>query len=122
MDTNSLIISDIHTKKRNYDVLIEQTEEGKFTATLLGWQGFQTEGKNKEEAVNKLQQILANKLQQTEVISLEIEIPQTEYPWMKFAGMYKDNELFDEVLENIQANRKLMDKEDSKEDIEANKE
>ena len=118
MDTNNFSIPNSETTKYNYDVLIEQKGKDKITATLLGWQDFQTEGATKEEALDKLRQILNKRLQKTEIVSLEIELPQTKHPWMEFAGMYKDNPLFDEVLEDIQTNRQKIDQENQGQDTE----
>ena len=111
MNTNTLNVPIDKGTKHNYDVLIEKKGENKVTATVLGWQDCQTEGRNKEEALNKLRQMLTTRLQQTEIVSLEIELPQREHPWIKFAGMYKDNPLFNEVLEDIQIYRKELDAE-----------
>ena len=44
-------------------------------------------------------------------MTLEIEPPQIEHPWMKFAGMDKNNPLFAEVLEYIEAERSQIDLE-----------
>jgi predicted RNase H-like HicB family nuclease len=109
MDTNTL------TNKHNYDVLIEQKGQNKVTATVLGWQDCQTEGATKEEALNKLRQILTTRLQQTEIVSLEIQLPQPEHPWSKFAGMYQNNPLFPEVLEDIKAYRQQLDRQNDEE-------
>ncbi|WP_017744174.1 hypothetical protein [Scytonema hofmannii] len=43
-------------------------------------------------------------------------MPKSEHPWMKFAGMYKDNSLFDEVVLNIEAYRRELDTEMGTED------
>ena len=109
MDTNT------PDNKHHYDVLIEQKGQDKVTATVLGWQECQTEAATKEEALTKLRQILTTRLQQTEIVSLEIELPQSEHPWMKFAQMYQNNPLFPEVLEEIQAYRQEIDAQNDRE-------
>ncbi len=97
--------------KHSYDVLIEQKLEGEFIASVLGWQDCQVEAATKEEALNKLRQLLTKRLQNKEIVSLEIELPQTKHPWLKFAGMYQDNPLFPEVLADIAINRQSIDEE-----------
>ncbi len=52
-------------------------------------------------------------LKQGEIVQLEIPLPEPEHPWMKFAGMYKDNPLFDEVQDYIKADREQLDAERS---------
>lgn len=87
----------------NYDVLIDNQEDGGVSATVLGLPDFKASGVTKEEALEKLIQLLQER--EPEIVTLEIEPPQTEHPWMKFAGMHKDNPLFAEVLEYIEAER-----------------
>ncbi|MDZ8189512.1 MAG: hypothetical protein RMX96_32330 [Nostoc sp. ChiSLP02] len=99
--------------KLTYDVLIENQENGGVTATVLGLPDFKGYGVTKEEALEKLIQILQER--EPEIVTLEIEVPQTEHPWMKFAGMHKDNPLFAEVLEYIEAERSQIDLENETE-------
>ena len=84
--------------KLNYDVLIEQID-GNFIATALGLLDCQATGTTKEQALQKLTQLLTQHLANAEIVSLEIEPPKKEHPWMKFAGMFKDDPQFDEMME-----------------------
>ena len=95
--------------KLTYDVLIENQQDGGVSATVLGLPDFKGSGVTKEEALEKLIQLLQER--KPEIVTLEIEPPQTEHPWMKFAGMHKDNPLFTEVLEYIEADRSQIDLE-----------
>lgn len=61
--------------------------------------------------MEKLQQLLQKRLQTSKIVTLELDTPQLENPWMKIAGMYKDNPLFDEVLTYIEAERRKLDAE-----------
>ncbi|MCC5622406.1 hypothetical protein [Nostoc sp. CHAB 5715] len=99
--------------KLTYDVLIENQQNGGVTATVLGLPDFKGSGVTKEEALEKLIQLLQER--EPEIVTLEIEVPQTEHPWMKFAGMHKDNPLFAEVLEYIEAERSQIDLENETE-------
>ena len=93
--------------KLTYDVLIENQQDDGVSATVVGLPDFKGSGVTKEEALEKLIQILQER--KPEIVTLEIELPQTEHPWMKFAGMHRDNPLFAEVLEYIEAERSQMD-------------
>lgn len=95
--------------KHSYKVLIEHQPEGQVSATVLEWQDCKVKGATKEEALNKLRHLLTNRLQNTEIVSLEIEIPQSEHPWMKFAGMFKDDPDFEDVLADIKSYRREVD-------------
>jgi predicted RNase H-like HicB family nuclease len=86
--------------KLTYDVLIENQEDGTVKATLLSLPECQGLGATKEEALNNLIQLF--QARKPEIVTLEIEPAKTEHPWMKFAGMHKDNPLFSEALEDIE--------------------
>lgn len=91
-----------------YSVLVKQKEDG-YQATvwrLADWQVFAT---TKEEALSKLHSLVSDRLQNVEIVNQQIESPSSEHPLMKFAGMYKDNPLFDEVVANIEAYRHQLD-------------
>ncbi|MEG3863009.1 type II toxin-antitoxin system HicB family antitoxin [Microcoleus sp. herbarium12] len=83
-------------------VLIEQETAGKYQAVVLGWEECKAEGNSREEVITNINLVVGDRLEKAELISLAIQPPKPEHPWMKFAGMYKDNPLFDEVLEDIQ--------------------
>jgi hypothetical protein len=51
---------------------------------------------------SELDRLITTNLSENELISLELEIPKREYPWRKFAGIYKNSQLFDSVLTNIE--------------------
>ncbi|MEJ6486362.1 hypothetical protein N0Y54_34750 [Nostoc punctiforme UO1] len=88
-------------------MLIENQQDGKVSKTVPGLPDFKGSGVTKEEALEKLIQLLQER--KPEIVTLEIELPQTEHPWMKFAGMHKDNPLFTEVLKYIKADRSQID-------------
>ncbi|MCF2150185.1 hypothetical protein IQ276_027890 [Desmonostoc muscorum LEGE 12446] len=97
--------------KLTYDVLIENQPDGTVKATLLGLPDCQGIGNTETEAIEKLSQSLQTRLKTAKIVTLEIDLPQIEHPWMKFAGMHKDNPLFSEVLEYIEAERSQIDLE-----------
>jgi predicted RNase H-like HicB family nuclease len=109
MTSDSNTITPPLLTKHSYEVLIEHQPEGEVSATVLGWQDCQVQGATKEEALNKLRQLLTSRLPNTEIVSLEIEIPQSEHPWLKFAGMFKDDPDFEDVLADIEAYRREVD-------------
>jgi predicted RNase H-like HicB family nuclease len=111
MNTDSLTIDTNLSNKRSYDVLIENKIPGEINATVLGWPDCQAHGSTKEEALERLSKLLTARLQNTEIISLEIELPKLENPWMKFAGMFKDDPDFEEVLADIASYRNKLDEE-----------
>ncbi|MBN3870958.1 type II toxin-antitoxin system HicB family antitoxin [Nostoc sp. JL33] len=95
--------------KLTYDVLIENQADGTVKATLLGLPDCQGLGNTETEAIEKLSQSLQTRLETAKIVTLEIEAPKVENPWMKFAGMFKDDPQFDEMLAYIEADRRELD-------------
>lgn len=93
------------------NVFIQPIPETGFLARVLGWSDFVVEGKTKEQALENVKIELAHRLAEGEVVRLDYEPMNGSHPWMKFAGMYKDDPMFDEVLEEIKAYRQELDKE-----------
>jgi hypothetical protein len=54
---------------------------------------------------------LQERLQNSRIVTLEIDFPQINNPWLKVAGMYNDNPLFDEVLASMEAERRKLNAE-----------
>ncbi|MEM9541212.1 MAG: type II toxin-antitoxin system HicB family antitoxin [Cyanobacteria bacterium P01_E01_bin.42] len=99
--------------RSNYNVLVEYPTEGRVTASILGWPECHAEGETKEEALQQLKNVLSEQLRDREIVSLTVELdspqPQTEHPWLQFAGMFEDNPLFEEVIQDMAAYRKELD-------------
>jgi len=94
----------------NYDVLIDNQPDGTVKTTLLGLPNYQSVGATEEEALNNLIQIMQQR--KPEIVTLEIEYAEeAEHPWMKFAGMFKDDTQFDEVMNHIEEYRCELDAE-----------
>ncbi len=73
---------------------------------------YRVEAATREQALLILNQLLVQRLDKVEVIPMEIKLPQTEQsrkPWMKFAGVFKDDPDFDIVQQYIQEYRQELD-------------
>jgi hypothetical protein len=51
----------------------------------------------------------ANSFDSADVVSFDLPAEQAEHPWIKDAGIFKDDPLFDEVLEEIAIYRSELD-------------
>jgi hypothetical protein len=72
--------------------------------------GFTAEGATREEAIAKVRQLCQARLSDgAEVVTLEVG--SQPHPWLPFAGMFKDDPDFQEVLEIMAENRKKMDED-----------
>lgn len=98
-----------------YSVLVEDNGERSFQAVALGLPDCRAVAATREQALAKLRKILSKRLAQAEIV--EVEIPEStsaEHPWKRFAGMFENEPLFDDVLEDIVAQRQA-DLEDTSE-------
>jgi len=93
------------------NVLIQSNPDKGFIAAVLGWPDFVVTGQTKAEALEKVRAELDRRLTTSEIVSLHYEPANGSHPWMKFAGMWKDDPIFEEVLEDIKAYREEIDKE-----------
>jgi predicted RNase H-like HicB family nuclease len=109
MNPNSLTLTPSNLPKLAYSVLIEQENENSYKATVWGLPDCKAFGTTREQAIANARQLLVARLANAEIVSLEIENPHFEHPWMKFAGKYKDDPQFDEMLEDINALRRERD-------------
>ena len=115
MTTNLIKNTSNNLSKVNYSVLVE-AKEGGYQATVWGLPDYQVFAATREDALLNLHELVKTRLQNVEIVTQEMEAPKSGHPWMKFAGMYKDNPLFDEVVSNIEAYRRELDIEIDTED------
>lgn len=95
--------------KLTCDVLIENQQDGTVKAILLGLPDCQGLGHTEKEAIEKLSQSLQTRLETAKIVTLEIEAPKVENPWLKIAGKYKDDPQFDQMLKYIEEYRRELD-------------
>ena len=99
-------------------VLVEQRGEMDFTATVLGWPDSTVRGATREQVLGRIRQAMLDRLARSEIVSLELvplakDSPSSaEHPWLKYAGVFQDNPLFDDVLANIAHYRRELDVDD----------
>ncbi|MEG4394788.1 type II toxin-antitoxin system HicB family antitoxin [Microcoleus sp. BROC3] len=91
--------------------IIEQETEGKYQAVVLGWEECKAEGNSREEVITNISRIVGDRLEKAELISLAIQPQKPEHPWMKFAGMFKDDPQFEQVVAFIEEDRRQLDAE-----------
>jgi len=90
-------------------VLIEPIANNGYRATGGPPLALVVEAPTREEALAKLKEQLQARLRNgAEVVPLDLAPP--EHPWMKFAGMFKDDPYFKEVVEIMAARRRKMDR------------
>ena len=95
--------------KLSINVLVKNEKDSRVSARVLGLPEYSVTSSDRHSAISELDRLITANLLENEVISLELEIPQREHPWQKFAGIYKDSQLFDSVLTNIESHRRELD-------------
>ena len=93
-------------------ILLEPVANNGYRATSGPPLPLSVEAATRNEAIGKLEQQLRDRLcNGVEVVTAEVPAQPVENPWVKYAGMFKDNPMFDEVLEIMKQNRKKNDED-----------
>lgn len=99
-------------------VVIQKLKGAGFRAKTVSNPLMSAEGPTRDIALASLRDQLIEQLEGEEVVSLDIPVcceraahDWESNPWSKCAGAFKDNPMFDQVLENMKAYRKLRDQE-----------
>jgi hypothetical protein len=95
-------------------VLVETHQDNEFLATVLGLPDCQARGQSYQEALDNVQKDIATRLSNAKIFSIEVNPDASENPWISYAGMFEEDEYFDELMEDIQADRQALDIERDK--------
>ena len=94
-----------------YNAIVEDRNNEGYTASVLGWPGCTVTGATKAEALARLRQAIRDRLSRVEIVPIEVEVGEEGHPLAKFAGMFKDDTLFDQFVEDMAAYRREIDSE-----------
>lgn len=92
-----------------YNAIVEDRKAEGFTASLLGWPSCTATGATKAEALTRLRQAIRDRLSSVEIVPIEVDVTETGHPLAKFAGMFKNDELFDQFVEDMATYRLEVD-------------
>ena len=95
-------------------VLLEKTATG-YRASSGKPLEAETEGATRDDALNRLRDVMTRKLQgEVEIVDLEIpaETSPKQNPWLKIHGVFKDDPMFDEWQAAIAENRRIENEAD----------
>jgi hypothetical protein len=90
-------------------LLLEQAQDGSAIATVLELPDCRIEAPTNEQAIAQLRSLVTHRLVNAQVLPLDIPMPvaeETENPWMKYAGVFKDDPYFSKIVEAMQAERR----------------
>ncbi len=90
-------------------LMLEAQTSGNFVASVLEFPSYREEADTKDGAIAQLETALMERMARSEIRPWSIALPsndETNEPaWAKFAGIFKDNPMFDQVMEQIQSDR-----------------
>ena len=89
-------------------VLIEP-KDGRFRASTSQPITMETEGASREEALERLRDLAISRRAGGELVSVSLPSGDSRQPWMKFAGIWKDNPDFDQFVRNVAEYRHTVD-------------
>ena len=88
-------------------VLIERVGKNGYRASSGEPLPLSVEAPTREAALAKLKKKLDKRLEKgAELVSVEVGASPEENPWVKYAGMFKDDPIFDDVVRIMAENRK----------------
>lgn len=105
-----------------YYIMLENGQPERYTATVLGLPNCTATGATRQEAIQRVKQVMLERLARSEIIPIEVEphelakavdVGLPPNPWVQFAGMHKDNPLFSDVLEYIEEYRRELDNDET---------
>jgi hypothetical protein len=92
-----------------FAVLIEQVANNGYRASSGAPLELSAEGATRDEAIRNLQAQLRQRLQTgAELATVEVVVSPPENPWVRYAGMFKDDPDFQDVIDIIAENRRKM--------------
>jgi len=94
-------------------VFVEQLDDQTYRAATAQPGALATEGRTRQEAVERLRQQVQRRLATGELIHLELPDVSKPHPWAPYAGIWKDHPDFDDLLSHIAEHRRQLDETES---------
>jgi hypothetical protein len=94
-------------------VFVEQLDEQTYRAATTQPITLVTEGRTRDEAIERLRVLAQQRLTAGEMVCLEIPEVAVPHPWVPFAGIWKDHPDLDAVLEHVAEARRHLDAAES---------
>jgi hypothetical protein len=90
-------------------VVLEQVNENGYRATALVPTPLVAEAPTRDQAVDKIRELIRERLSHAELIQVEVPVAIGANPWLAIAGTWRDHPDLDSVVENINAYRRKVD-------------
>jgi hypothetical protein len=91
----------------NWNILLESQDDGLTVATVLEVPNLQTTDKTKQGAIEKVRQLLQERLAKAEIIQISLPRKSRDYEnsLLKFAGIFENDPDFQDIMSEIRAER-----------------
>jgi predicted RNase H-like HicB family nuclease len=99
-----------------YQVLVQNLPDGLFSAFVIGLPDVVAEGATFEEALNKVEILLRERLTTGRLFTIEVEEAPAGVvanPWLETHGVLREDTTFDDWVEEIAKYRREVDGEES---------
>ncbi len=95
-------------------LLVKSLESGEFEASVLELPAYRVKAESRELAIGGLKDALLNQVKDAEALAWKLPVNQTdqEPSWLRFAGIFKDNTDFAEMMQQVQAAREAWGDEE----------
>jgi hypothetical protein len=90
-------------------VILEQVKDNGYRATAFAPVSLVAEGATRDEAVDRIRDMLREKLSGAEVIQVDVPVATSANPWLAVAGSWRNHPDVDQVTENIEEYRREAD-------------
>ena len=91
------------------DVLLEPVENNGFRATSLTPSRIAAEAPTRQEALDRLQDLIRGQLAHAELVKIHVPLPSEPHSWRPMAGSWQDHPDTAEIEQNIQEYRRQVD-------------
>ena len=71
------------------NLVLETLASGNIAASILEFPQYRVESSNREDAIVQIRADAQALFDRIEILPLELDLPQSESPWLKYAGMLK---------------------------------
>jgi predicted RNase H-like HicB family nuclease len=86
-------------------LLLETLASGTVSASVLEFPNCRVEAETRETALSQLQATFLERIQYIEALSWIVPVPTSQPDWMQFAGVFKDDSDFREIMDAMRAER-----------------
>mgnify|MGYP002776993889 CR=1 FL=1 len=109
-----MVLSTPQTQTLTFHLLLKQNDAGQTVASVVEIPDCRVTAATQEDAIAQLQQAITEHFTRAQVVPLQMEITtaqpsQPENPWVKYAGVFKDDPYFAKVMEQMNAERQGED-------------